>query len=332
MRLAVVSPTVAPWRPAARLDAPQVFLSDSRLILALLNHLRYQALNRVFGISREQANVLTVVLLGAADSAYQTARRISGTRIRGSDAASSVRLRCAKRRSASPGRAPERYRGSGRSWRPRARGLAAPGLRRMARRMRAAERQVRRARVRRYAAEQIASGERGVAAPQPVVSLSGTTDALGARAWATSLLFARATLRCPSECPDCRAWQCAFWCCLPSLVGSRTGGLPTVTGVKNRANGRLTAKSKARLQVLVLDPPLRLHAHFHQAALIIVRPLVESRRSYSGGLPALVLPELCVSALGPRASRQARLICFWSSRMLIGSNAWEMTPTSGFIP
>jgi hypothetical protein len=75
--------SAAPQRPLA----PQVFLSDARLVLAVLNHLRYQALNRVFGTSREQANVLTVVLLlGAADSAYEAARRISGMRLRASDA------------------------------------------------------------------------------------------------------------------------------------------------------------------------------------------------------------------------------------------------------
>src|SRR5688500_2556395 len=68
----------------------QLFLTDSRLALAVLNHLRYQALNRAFGTSREQANVLTaVVLIGAADAAYETTRRITGMRphVSGSDAA-----------------------------------------------------------------------------------------------------------------------------------------------------------------------------------------------------------------------------------------------------
>ena len=59
----------------------QLFLTDSRLVLAVLNHLRYQALNRAFGTSRQQANVLTaVVLLSAADGAYEAARRITGFR------------------------------------------------------------------------------------------------------------------------------------------------------------------------------------------------------------------------------------------------------------
>src|SRR5215208_4502483 len=72
---------------SASFGTPQLFLTDSRLVLTLLNHLRYEALNRVFGTSREQANALTfVLLLGAADSVYEAARRISGTRLRVSDA------------------------------------------------------------------------------------------------------------------------------------------------------------------------------------------------------------------------------------------------------
>jgi hypothetical protein len=132
---------------------PQLFLTDSRLVFTVLNHLRYQALNRVFGTSREQANALTVVLLlGAANSAYETARRISAMRLRGYNAG----LGAAALREAALGIAG-----------PSARavpgfgtlvafallgGLAAPGLRRTAHRMRAAERRVRRARIARYAA------------------------------------------------------------------------------------------------------------------------------------------------------------------------------------
>ncbi len=68
----------------------QLFLADTRLVLAVLNHVRYQALNRAFGTSREQANVLTaVVLLGAADGAYEATRRITAMRphVSGTDAA-----------------------------------------------------------------------------------------------------------------------------------------------------------------------------------------------------------------------------------------------------
>ena len=71
----------------APFGTPQLFLTDSSMVFTVLNHLRYQALNRVFGTSREQANVLTfVLLLGAADSAFETARRVGGTRLRMSDA------------------------------------------------------------------------------------------------------------------------------------------------------------------------------------------------------------------------------------------------------
>lgn len=136
-----------------RFLAPRVFLSDSRVVLAVLNHLRYQALNRVFGTSREQANVLTVVLLlGAADSAYETARRISGMRLRVSDAGlGAIALREAALGVAGPGARQVPGFGALVAFALLG-GLAAPGLRRMAKRMRAAERRVRRARVRRYAA------------------------------------------------------------------------------------------------------------------------------------------------------------------------------------
>ena len=33
----------------------QLFLADARLVLALLNHVRHEALNRTLGLSREQA-------------------------------------------------------------------------------------------------------------------------------------------------------------------------------------------------------------------------------------------------------------------------------------
>ena len=131
---------------------PQLFLTDSRLVFIVLNHLRYQALNRVFGTSREQTNALTVVLLlGAADSTYEAARRIRAMRLRAYDAG----LGAAALRDATLGIAG-----------PSARavpgfatlvafallgGLAAPGLRRTVQRMRAAERRMRIARIARYA-------------------------------------------------------------------------------------------------------------------------------------------------------------------------------------
>ena len=145
-------------------QAPHSFLADSRLALAVLNHLRYQGLNRVFGVSRDQANVVTViVLLSAADGAYEAARRITRMRMRvsGTDAAiGGFALREAGLRFAGP--AAREIPGFptlvalgvlG--------GLAAPSLLRTAQRMRAAEQRlraaearIRRERIARYAAAQ----------------------------------------------------------------------------------------------------------------------------------------------------------------------------------
>jgi hypothetical protein len=106
---------------SAGFGTSQLFLTDSRLVLAVLNHLRYQALNRAFGLSREQANVVTaVVLLGAADGAYEATRRIAGMRphVSGTDAA----LGAIAMREASLGMAGPSVRaipGLGRSWRSR---------------------------------------------------------------------------------------------------------------------------------------------------------------------------------------------------------------------
>jgi hypothetical protein len=44
----------------------RLFLADSRLALGALNYCRYQGLKRVFGVQREQANLLTFVLLLSA--------------------------------------------------------------------------------------------------------------------------------------------------------------------------------------------------------------------------------------------------------------------------
>src|SRR5258705_1990399 len=131
---------------------PQLFLTDSRLAFTLLNHLRYKALNRVFGTSREQANALTaVLLLGAAGSAYETGARVSRTRLRMSDAGlGGIALREAALGVAGPSARAGPGFGAlvalallG--------GVAAPGLPRTGHRMRTAERRIRRARIRRYA-------------------------------------------------------------------------------------------------------------------------------------------------------------------------------------
>lgn len=46
----------------ADFGAGSLFLADSRLLFVVLNQLRYRALHRAFGVSREQANLLTLVL------------------------------------------------------------------------------------------------------------------------------------------------------------------------------------------------------------------------------------------------------------------------------
>ena len=80
----------AAWNPRKASGAPQLALTDARLALAVLNHVRYDALRWAFGVNREQANVVTVLLvLGAAEAVYEGARRIPGLRpsISGTDAA-----------------------------------------------------------------------------------------------------------------------------------------------------------------------------------------------------------------------------------------------------
>jgi hypothetical protein len=116
----------------------------------------------MFGVSRDQGNVITaVLLLGAADGAYEATRRVTGMRphVSGSGAAlGASALRGGALGVAGPtvGRAPAfgtlmavAILG----------GLAAPGLRRTAhkmhmaeQRLRATEQRVRRERIRRYEA------------------------------------------------------------------------------------------------------------------------------------------------------------------------------------
>jgi hypothetical protein len=140
----------------------QLFLTDSRLVLAVLNHLRYQALNRAFGVSREQANVVTaVLLLGVADGAYEATRRVTGMRphVSGTDAAfGAVALRDAALGVAGPSARAMPGFGTLVAFAILG-GIAAPGLRRTTQRMRAAEQRlraaeqrVRRERIRRYVA------------------------------------------------------------------------------------------------------------------------------------------------------------------------------------
>ena len=140
----------------------QLFLSDSRLVFAMLNHLRYQALNRTLGLSREQTNVLTaVVLLSAADGVYETTRRIIGIRLHvvGGDAAiGAIALREASLSMAGPSVRAIPGFGALVAFAIFG-GFAAPALRRAGQRVRAAEQRLRAAeqrvrseRIKRYAA------------------------------------------------------------------------------------------------------------------------------------------------------------------------------------
>src|SRR3954454_8797226 len=70
--------------------AGRLFLIDSRIAFTLLNHARYFTLNRMFGTSREQANVLTAVLaVTAAGAAYESGQRMlrAPLRVSGADTA-----------------------------------------------------------------------------------------------------------------------------------------------------------------------------------------------------------------------------------------------------
>jgi hypothetical protein len=70
--------------------AGRLLLIDSRIAFGVLNHARYFALNRMFGTSREQANVLTAVLaVTAAGAAYESGQRMlrAPLRVSGADMA-----------------------------------------------------------------------------------------------------------------------------------------------------------------------------------------------------------------------------------------------------
>jgi hypothetical protein len=135
--------------------AARVFLGDTRLAVTALNEGRHYALNRAFGVSREQANLLTFVLaLGAADGAYATTRRVlhGPFPVSSSDATlGGMLMREAALGVAGPAARKVPFAGAlltaalvG--------GLAVPGLRRAAHEIRAAESRVRRQRMAVYAA------------------------------------------------------------------------------------------------------------------------------------------------------------------------------------
>src|SRR4051794_27867940 len=63
--------------PGDEFGIDRLFLADTRLAWVLANHARYALMHSVFGVSRDQANLLTFALaLGAAETVYATARRM----------------------------------------------------------------------------------------------------------------------------------------------------------------------------------------------------------------------------------------------------------------
>lgn len=141
--------------------AGSLFLADSRLAWLLLNHARYAILRRMFGVSRDQANLLTFVLaVGGAETAYLTGRRIFHMpHAEDTDVGiAAFALREATMSIAGPsartvrGFAPLVVLGV-------AGGLALPGLRRAARSLRTSEQRVRLRRGRRYSAARRAGAD-----------------------------------------------------------------------------------------------------------------------------------------------------------------------------
>src|SRR4051812_10990687 len=135
--------------------AGRLFLADSRIALAVLNHVRYLALNRMFGTSREQANLVTAVLVvTAAGAAYESGQRMlrAPLPVSGADVAmGGLVLREAALGVVGP--INRNVRGFGALVAFALVGsVAVPGLRRVARDLRAAEERVRSRRISRYVA------------------------------------------------------------------------------------------------------------------------------------------------------------------------------------
>jgi hypothetical protein len=135
--------------------AGQLFLADSRLAFTVLNHVRCRLLMRVFGVSREQANLLTFVLaVGASHVAVTTAGRVVSApfRVNGADVAiGGFAMREAAVGVAGPS-AGDISPFATLLMLGLAGGIAIPSLRRATHRLRAAERRVRELRERQYSA------------------------------------------------------------------------------------------------------------------------------------------------------------------------------------
>jgi hypothetical protein len=148
-------------RPEPEFGTAGLFLADSRMAFALLNSVRYAVLRSAFGMSREQANVVTVVGgLVAADAAYEVARRVvrSPLHVSGADVAlAGFGLREAALGVTGQASRDVRLFGTVVTGAMVA-GLAFPALRRAARSFRAGERRVREQRINTYRAAMRAVG------------------------------------------------------------------------------------------------------------------------------------------------------------------------------
>jgi hypothetical protein len=139
----------------------QLFLTDSRLVGGVLNSARYVFLRRAFGISREQANIVTFMgTLVAAEMAYGAARRVMRAPLHTSRADAALGGAALREVAFAIG-GPRSREVRGYATLVSAAlliSVAFPGLRHTARRVREAESRVRHARIDRYS-DAIRSGQ-----------------------------------------------------------------------------------------------------------------------------------------------------------------------------
>ena len=136
-----------------KFGAGHLFLADARLALAVANHLRYLTLEKTLGVTRQQANVVTVVAaLTAGELLHEAAKAIPHPRLPGAENVALGMLGL--------GNAVHGVAGPASRQIPHFNallgvalvgGLAAPGIRAY-QRARATERRVRAERIRRYVA------------------------------------------------------------------------------------------------------------------------------------------------------------------------------------
>jgi hypothetical protein len=136
----------------AHFETGRLFLADSRLAYVVLNHVRRRAVTRLFGVSDEQANLVTFVLaVSAAEAAYATARRVLRAPSRDDTVLAGILLREGALGIAGPSTRQVPLAGAILTF-ALVGGSALPALRRAVRTARAAERRVRLSRISRYRA------------------------------------------------------------------------------------------------------------------------------------------------------------------------------------